>query len=429
MNNLFSFFVSLQKAFYYACVSLFFIVQFPQLIIAQEKPLSNSSIEEKKLLNINLFKFLNGIRKNDSTVEENNFAPNENANPVNILPIINNSPINDIEVKDIFVNKNILDEQEIYSNKINKHITYVEDAVEKTEKETKLQKIKVEVQKNNIIEDNNTKNIKPKLTRKRTKIIPSLKVDSKTINPKDELENVKSILARQKYKQDNVKVKRININRVNKDNSEKQKEINLKVNKKSSNKIKFDKQRTLNKAHKALLAGQLLASANIYKSVLKREPKNKDALLGLATAYHKNLQFDRARSIYNDLLKIDPENKEALNNFVTLSSDKSPSHAIENLKELQKISPKFAPIAAQLGILHMQIGDYVKAERFLRRAVALDSQNTSYKYNLAIVSDHQGKFKQAIDYYMLVLKDVKQGANIEASIDSILSRVRFLKRG
>ena len=68
----------------------------------------------------------------------------------------------------------------------------------------------------------------------------------------------------------------------------------------------------LDYAKSALDAGQISAAISVYKQVLKTEPDNIKALLGLALAYKENLQHKQSKAIYDKIITIDPNNKEAL---------------------------------------------------------------------------------------------------------------------
>ena len=56
-------------------------------------------------------------------------------------------------------------------------------------------------------------------------------------------------------------------------------------------------------AHSALVAGQYEVAVELYKQILKSDPKNKYASFSLATCYHKLGQYKQAKTIYYQLLK------------------------------------------------------------------------------------------------------------------------------
>ena len=190
----------------------------------------------------------------------------------------------------------------------------------------------------------------------------------------------------------------------------------------------FNIKKKIDSAYKALMAGQVSASIALYKEALDKQPDNKDALFGLATAYHRNMQYSQARDIYIDVLKADPNNKEVLNNFLVLVADESPEDAILELQKLERVNSEFSPIPAQIAMIYLKIGQAEKAERYLRRAVILSPDNVTYKYNLAITSDRLKKYDNAARLYKQILEDIDNGAVISGSKRAIKERLEFLNR-
>ncbi|MDA0782868.1 MAG: tetratricopeptide repeat protein [Rickettsiales bacterium] len=183
----------------------------------------------------------------------------------------------------------------------------------------------------------------------------------------------------------------------------------------------------MEKAYHALLAGQTSAAVVLYNQVLELDGDNMDALFGLATAYHKNYQYEQARATYAKILRIEPNNKEVLNNFLVLVSDESPESALLELQKLERINSNFSPIPAQIAMIYLKLGQPETAERYLRRAVVLSPDNITYKYNLAITSDKLNKHYQAISLYKQVLEAAKGGAVIPGSVNAIASRMDYLQ--
>lgn len=183
----------------------------------------------------------------------------------------------------------------------------------------------------------------------------------------------------------------------------------------------------LERAYKALLVGQNGAAISIYKEILEKEPENKDAMFGLATAYHKNSQFEQAREIYTKILKKNPADKEALNNFLVLVAEEAPEDALIELEKLERINSNFSPISAQIAMINLRLGNTDVAARYLRRAILLSPDNISYKYNLAVVYDKAGKEEQALPLYQQVVDAASSGDVVPGSVDKIRERMNYLE--
>jgi Tfp pilus assembly protein PilF len=182
----------------------------------------------------------------------------------------------------------------------------------------------------------------------------------------------------------------------------------------------------LDMAYRALVAGQIEAATSYYKQVLESEPKNRYALFGLATIYHKNSQENQARDLYTRLLQQNPHDRQALNNFLVLVGEEAPESAIVELKRLEAVTPAFSPIPAQIGMVYAKMGDYPKAVRYLNKALLLSPENVTYRYNLAILLDRSGQYAEAISLYKELIEESNSGAILPTSTQYIRDRLTFL---
>ncbi|MDX2112865.1 MAG: tetratricopeptide repeat protein [Alphaproteobacteria bacterium] len=182
----------------------------------------------------------------------------------------------------------------------------------------------------------------------------------------------------------------------------------------------------LEKAYDALATGQPSLAIEIYKNILTNDPKNKGALFGLATTYHRTGQLDKARQFYGQLLAIDPAHRDGLNNFLVLLADEAPQQALEKMAELASRNPKFSPIPAQMAVIYQRLGQPELALEHMFRAVALAPENLAYRYNLAILLDKQKKYDEAARLYRQLLEAAARGAVIPGNIQKIQQRLTFI---
>lgn len=183
----------------------------------------------------------------------------------------------------------------------------------------------------------------------------------------------------------------------------------------------------LEKAYNALVAGQATTASALYERVLAYNPDDVDALFGLATIYHRSGQMDKARTLYGKILTLDPENREAMNNFLALLADEAPEAALKQLEQLEKKSPEFSPIPAQMAVIYQKQGDVAKASEKMLRAVALAPENLTYRYNLAILLDKQGNYIEAQHMYEILVQAAKRGEPIPGNINKVQERLTFLR--
>lgn len=182
----------------------------------------------------------------------------------------------------------------------------------------------------------------------------------------------------------------------------------------------------LEMAYDALMSGQVEGAIALYKQVVEADPQNKQGLFGLATSYHRSGQLSDARATYIDLLKIHPDYWPAMNNFLVLAGEEAPENALKELRELEQINPEFSPIAAQIGMVYLQMGRMQDAVKYLSRAVILSPDNLGYRYNLAVVLDHAGYKSQAVRLYQQLLGEHEQGKDLPESRERIMERMAFI---
>lgn len=179
-------------------------------------------------------------------------------------------------------------------------------------------------------------------------------------------------------------------------------------------------------ALKALSVGQYESAIALYKKILRKTPQDRDALFGLATAYHKSGERKQARNAYGNLLKLYPKFEDGINNFISLASAEAPEHALRELQQIQKSNPKFPAIFAQKGLIYSKLGDKKQAIKNMAYALKLEPDNNNYKYNLAIFLDEVGSNEYAAQLYQELLKASYSGEQIPIGRKVLEERVSLI---
>lgn len=182
----------------------------------------------------------------------------------------------------------------------------------------------------------------------------------------------------------------------------------------------------LNNAYTALMGGDTQRAIEIYKNIIAAEPRNEDAMFGLAATYHRLGQVEQARPFYGMLLKQNPNHREGLNNFLVLVSDESPQDALPELERLELRNPDFAPIPAQIAIVLDKLGYPDQAQEKMLRAIEIAPENLTYKYNLAVMLDHHRKYADATALYSMLISAALRGEQVPASTESMQRRLNYL---
>lgn len=182
----------------------------------------------------------------------------------------------------------------------------------------------------------------------------------------------------------------------------------------------------LERAYNALMGGDTTQAIATYKNILTSEPKNEDALFGLASTYHRAGDIEQARPYYGELLKINPNHREGLNNFLVLMSDESPQESLAELDRLEERNPDFSPIPAQQAAVLAKLGYADQAREKMLRAIDLAPDNLTYKYNLAIMLDRQGHYTDAAALYRMLIDASLKGAKVPSTLDIMQKRLNYI---
>ncbi|MCP5361677.1 MAG: tetratricopeptide repeat protein [Hyphomicrobiales bacterium] len=177
----------------------------------------------------------------------------------------------------------------------------------------------------------------------------------------------------------------------------------------------------------ALVSGQSEGATTIYKTVLAKEPENKQALFGLAASYHKRQQYAQAREYYLKVLEKDNQFWPAINNMLMLAREEGKDEALTLLQKLEMSNAEFAPLPAQIGMVYIEKGELENAAKYLSRAVTLAPENTHYRYNLAVVLDQMGNHTQAARLYQQLLAANLDGMELPEQPERIQDRLTYLQ--
>lgn len=186
-------------------------------------------------------------------------------------------------------------------------------------------------------------------------------------------------------------------------------------------------------AHSALVAGQYEVAVELYKQILKSDPKNKYASFSLATCYHKLGQYKQAKTIYYQLLKYewpDAQTKdELIGNLIDVIVEESPNDAVYLMDKLSSQNPNSAYILAGAAMSYDRINKPDQAILLLKRAINIDPKEIKYKFNLAIIYDKMADYQNALKYYQDVVGNYISSDNLENSIplEQVRQRIEFIK--
>jgi Tfp pilus assembly protein PilF len=161
-------------------------------------------------------------------------------------------------------------------------------------------------------------------------------------------------------------------------------------------------------AWQAFQSGDLAAAQRDYQAVLKSEPKNVDALHGLAAISLRQGQFEAAEDLYLRVLEADPKDAAAQAGLIGLRGQVDPVQSESRLKNLLAGQPDSPSLNFTLGNLYAQQGRWNDAQQAYFRAYTGDGENPDYQFNLAVSLDQLRQPKLALQYYQGALAAAAQ---------------------
>ncbi|MCG8377852.1 MAG: hypothetical protein MI865_00085, partial [Proteobacteria bacterium] len=160
----------------------------------------------------------------------------------------------------------------------------------------------------------------------------------------------------------------------------------------------------IQEAFKAYQQGQYAIAKSFYLDVIKTEPDNRDAHLGLAALATLDNDRSSAYSHYVHLLELNPADALALNSLVALSNNPDPVSDESVIKTLIQKEGDLPYLHFSLGNIYAKQLRWAEAQQAFFDAYRLDTTNPDYVVNLAISLDHIGQYGTALDYYKTAIE-------------------------
>jgi tetratricopeptide (TPR) repeat protein len=174
--------------------------------------------------------------------------------------------------------------------------------------------------------------------------------------------------------------------------------------------------------------GRLEAARNDYQAALRDEPRNRDALLGLAALDMRQQRYESADTIYRKLLQVDPRDPYAHAGLLALRGQGvDPVAAESRLKSLLAVEADSAVLNFALGNQYAQQARWAEAQQAYFKAMAAEPENPDYAYNLAVSLEHLRQVGPALEYYRRALA-LTQSRSASFDRAAVQARVQQLAR-
>ena len=154
----------------------------------------------------------------------------------------------------------------------------------------------------------------------------------------------------------------------------------------------------------AYQSGDLAKARSEYQQVLREEPANRDALLGLAAVEMRAQRYDLSLGYYQRLIQADPRDPYAQAGLLALRGEQLDPALVETrVKSLLAADREANVLHFTLGNQYAQQGRWAEAQQAYFKAFAADPENADYAFNVAVSLDQLRQPKLALEYYQRAL--------------------------
>lgn len=181
----------------------------------------------------------------------------------------------------------------------------------------------------------------------------------------------------------------------------------------------------LSEAYAALQTGRIDSARQLYVELVRSDPRNLQALLGLAAVQVQEGLADEAGRNYMRVLELDPRNTFAQAGLVSLVGRADPQAAETRLKQLIAREP-LPSLHFTLGNLYADQARWAEAQQSYFQAHVLESGNPDYAYNLAVSLEHVGQPKLAAGFYRRAAELAPQRGRVGFNVNQAQERARQL---
>jgi Tfp pilus assembly protein PilF len=178
----------------------------------------------------------------------------------------------------------------------------------------------------------------------------------------------------------------------------------------------------------AYQAGDLAKAREEYQQVLREEPSNRDALLGLAAVEMRAKRYDLSYAYYQRIVQSDPRDPYAQAGLLALRSEQLDPTLVESrVKSLLAADREANVLYFTLGNQYAQLGRWAEAQQAYFKAFAANPENADYAFNVAVSLDQLRQPKLALEYYRRALALAEKHSG-NFSPEAVRTRVQQLSR-
>ena len=181
----------------------------------------------------------------------------------------------------------------------------------------------------------------------------------------------------------------------------------------------------LQKAYSSYQSGQYQQADDLYQQVLRRDARQRDALLGKAAVAVVNRHYTQAKNYYQQVLHLYPKDSIAKSALVDLLKKHLSVANESQLNVLLRENPQAAHVHFSLGLLYARQDRLKESQHAFFDAYSIEKK-PDYAYNLAVMLDKLNKPKAALVYYKKA-SELADSSSIHFNEKIVLERIEQLE--
>ena len=153
------------------------------------------------------------------------------------------------------------------------------------------------------------------------------------------------------------------------------------------------------------------SAKELYKSIIKSNPSDRNALLGMAVAFHRLKEHDKAMLIYLEIIKSrhktghrEIADKALHNAMILIGSNPNKENLLKGVEIFEKHQHS-SLLAVQISSIYTKLGEFNKALQYMNIATNLEPRNIKFGYYMGLIMEKSNNKEQALSLYRHMLNN------------------------
>ena len=170
------------------------------------------------------------------------------------------------------------------------------------------------------------------------------------------------------------------------------------------------------------MEGRLGEAAAVYQKILKKDPRNSEALHLLGVVSLQNEDFPQAIRLIRDAIAIGGENPDYLNNLgQALYGSGDLAGALDSYRRALKGNPRHPDVLNNLGITLYDLDRLEEAREAYEAALALEASGPDLLHNYGVLMQAMGDLEKARESYLEALRLEPRMEHTHLSLGSVFN--------